>query len=153
MQVTQQHKIQNEKKQENTQFIQGFMHAKNLIEKQMKIGRKIKDTKLIRQEKRQIVNKIKEQQNATNREEKVQVRSTLFDHQINESVSSIKQRASKSLLQYNNRRNHHKESHFTQQEQNDETWDTSVGRKLVMTTTAGEDNNSILKTRSFGLKP
>ena len=33
----------------------------------------------------------------------------------------------------------------------DETWDTS-GRKLIMTTSAGEDN-SILKTRSFGLKP
>lgn len=71
--------MQIERKQETTQFIQGFMHAKNLIEKQMKIGRKIKDTKLIRQEKREMVNRIKEQQDATSRE-RVQVRSTLFDH-------------------------------------------------------------------------
>jgi len=37
------------------------------------------------------------------------------------------------------------------QDRVDDTWDTS-GRKLILTTTAGEDN-SILKTRSFGLKP
>ena len=48
MQVAQQHKRLQEKKAEETSFVQGFMHAKNLIEKQMKIGRKIKDNKIIR---------------------------------------------------------------------------------------------------------
>ena len=46
MQIDQTYKSQKEKKQENTNFIQSFMQAKNLIEKQMKIGRKIKEVKL-----------------------------------------------------------------------------------------------------------
>ena len=83
MQVAQQHKRLQEKKAEETSFVQGFMHAKNLIEKQMKIGRKIKDNKIIRQEKRDIVTKIREERDNDTSRDKVQVRSTLFDNQIN----------------------------------------------------------------------
>jgi hypothetical protein len=63
----------------------------------MKIGRKIKDAKVIRQEKREIVTKIREQiDGGAQSRERVQVRSTLFDHQLkNESINT---RGSKSLL-------------------------------------------------------
>jgi hypothetical protein len=46
MNVMQQHRSRQEKKEEKEQFINSFMQAKNLIEKQMKIGKRIRDQKI-----------------------------------------------------------------------------------------------------------
>jgi ABC-type Fe3+/spermidine/putrescine transport system ATPase subunit len=101
MQIEKSYKANQERKQEHTNFIQSFMQAKNLIEKQMKIGRKIKDAKVQRQEKQEKVAKIREQRDmeATSKD-RVQVRSTLFDHHLDQSISSVnyQQRGSRSLL-------------------------------------------------------
>lgn len=51
MSVSQHHRHRKERQEESQSFINGFMQAKNLIEKQMKIGKKIKDLKIMRQEK------------------------------------------------------------------------------------------------------
>jgi hypothetical protein len=51
MTVLQHHKQRKDKHEEAQSFVNNFMQAKNLIEKQMKIGKKIKDLKVMRQEK------------------------------------------------------------------------------------------------------
>jgi hypothetical protein len=51
MAVVQHHRIRQVKKDEKINFVNSFTQAKNLIEKQMKIGKKIKDLKIIKQEK------------------------------------------------------------------------------------------------------
>ena len=48
MTVMQHHQARKEKREEKESFVTSFMQAKNLIEKQMKIGKKIKDRKIIR---------------------------------------------------------------------------------------------------------
>lgn len=58
------------------------MQAKNLIEKQMKIGRKIKDMKMNKQEKREKVMKMKEMRETEASKERVTVKSVLFDTNI-----------------------------------------------------------------------
>jgi hypothetical protein len=50
-----------ERREERLNFINPFMQAKNLIEKQMKIGRKIKEAKALRQIKREKVVRVKEE--------------------------------------------------------------------------------------------
>jgi len=50
-----------EKREEKLNFINPFMQAKNLIEKQMKIGRKIKEAKVQREIKREKVARVKEE--------------------------------------------------------------------------------------------
>lgn len=50
-----------DKRDEKLNFINPFMQAKNLIEKQMKIGRKIKEAKMQREIKREKVARVKEE--------------------------------------------------------------------------------------------
>jgi hypothetical protein len=73
------------------------MHAKNLIEKQMKIGRKIKEAKMQRDMKRQKVALIREELEGDDKKERLAVKSVLFDTQINNSFIK-EQRNNRSLL-------------------------------------------------------
>ena len=73
------------------------MHAKNLIEKQMKIGRKIKEAKMQRDMKRQKVAFIREELESDDKKERLAVKSVLFDTQINNSFIK-EQRNNRSLL-------------------------------------------------------
>ena len=59
--IQEQHKAVQEKREEKLNFINPFMQAKNLIEKQMKIGRKIKEAKVQREIKRGKVARVKEE--------------------------------------------------------------------------------------------
>ena len=59
--IQEQHKVVQEKREEKLNFINPFMQAKNLIEKQMKIGRKIKEAKMQREIKREKVARVKEE--------------------------------------------------------------------------------------------
>lgn len=82
MTVQQQHRAVQEQREEKTSFINQFMQAKNLIEKQMKIGRKIKDLKMNKLEKREKVMKMKEMRETEASRERVTVKSVLFDTNI-----------------------------------------------------------------------
>lgn len=80
MVVAQHHKHRRDKKEEAQSFVCGFMQAKNLIEKQMKIGKKIKDLKVMRQEKVDLVQRQKE---SLSRQGEMQaVKTVLFDSNL-----------------------------------------------------------------------
>ncbi len=55
------------------------MQAKNLIEKQMKVGKQIKERKALRQEKQEMIEHIKEQRSRDRSKDMLAVRSVLFD--------------------------------------------------------------------------
>jgi hypothetical protein len=88
MQVQEQHKKLQELKEEKNSFINSFMQAKNLIEKQMKIGRKIKEVKLSKQAKREQVERMREMRDYEASRERVTVKSVLFDTNIEEQSFS-----------------------------------------------------------------
>lgn len=79
MNVLQHHKHRKERMEESSNFVNSFVQAKNLIEKQMKIGKKIKDQKVIKQEKQELVSKMKGQRERDRSRDMQAVRSVLFD--------------------------------------------------------------------------
>jgi len=88
-----------EKREETNQFVNGFMQAKNLIEKQMKIGKKIKDLKVMRQEKVEMV--MKQKQGSSMRGDMQAVKSVLFDSNlIMEKRNASKMGVNASFVSY-----------------------------------------------------
>ena len=81
--IQEQHKVVQEKRDEMLNFINPFMQAKNLIEKQMRIGRKIKEVKVQREIKREKVARVKEQRETDYSKERTAVKTVLFDSQLN----------------------------------------------------------------------
>lgn len=83
------YQIKKEKLLDGASFINGFAQAKNLIEKQMKIGKKIKDLKVMRQAKQDVVSKIKEARSKSR--EMQAVKSVLFDNDFGKKNLSRQQ--------------------------------------------------------------
>lgn len=78
----QHHKTRQDRREEQESFVNQFAQSKNLIEKQMKIGRRIKDVKVQKQAKLDIVARLKESRERDKSMDKLAVRSVLFEHQL-----------------------------------------------------------------------
>ena len=79
MTVLNHHKNQAVKREEQDKFVNAFSQAKNLIEKQMKIGKRIKENKIHSQVNKAKVEKYRQDKGATKSQEKQVLRSVLFD--------------------------------------------------------------------------
>lgn len=79
MSVVQHHRLRKERAEEQTNFVNNFTQAKNLIEKQMKIGKAIKERKALIQDKKEVVEHMREQRSRDRSRDMMAVRSVLFD--------------------------------------------------------------------------